>query len=133
MGHSIPVFLVPINENELPEKMEHWNDAENLLGEKYNNKEENKLYSITSRNWWIQHAISLICTDLGIIGIEFIMKEIVYIPKGELDNVEKALNKLIKVINNGIPELSSESEKTGTIYGLRNYFEKGKEYVFLKK
>jgi hypothetical protein len=130
MGHSIPVFLIPITKDEVPIKLEHWNDAEKLISKKYENKIENKLYSITSRNWWVQHALSLICNDIRITGLEFIMKEIIFISGEELIEAGQAFEKLLKLISNGIPKLKSDSEKEGSIWGLRKYFIKGKEGTY---
>jgi hypothetical protein len=130
MGHSIPVFLLPIAYDEAPIQMEHWDNAGQLLSQKYEKRDENRLYCITSRNWWVQHAISLICTDLGIMGLEFITREIVCITIGELQTVKKAFGKLISIIANGIPKLSPDSEAEGSIWGLRRGFDSGKEILY---
>ena len=132
MSHSIPVFLIPISLKEVPSTVEHWNDAEGLINQRYTNKDKFPLYSITSRNWWVQHAISLICRDLGITGLDFILSEIVVISEEELRGINHSFTKLIEKINTGIPKLSSNSEKEGSIWGLRYEIKNGKEVLFTK-
>jgi hypothetical protein len=133
MSHAIPVFLIPLNADEVPQKLERWNDAEQLIGVKIKDKIDNKIFCITSLNWWVQHAISLICTDLRITGLDFVMKEIAAVFESELIRAGEALEPLFKIIGGGIPKLNPDSEKEGSIWGLRKYHEKGNEVPFTGK
>jgi hypothetical protein len=126
MSHYIPVFFLPVSDDELPVELNHWYSVEELLGEKWENREQNGLRTSTSRNWWLQYATSLISEQLKIDGLGFIQKEIACLDKEQIESAINAIDKLLFLCKSGIPELPEEIEKEGIIWYLRYYYE-GKE------
>lgn len=130
MSHSIPVFFFPISDDELPDRLDNWHSAELLLSEKWDNREQNALLTSKSRNWWHQHAISLICRHLQIDGLEFLQREIACLDMKQIQVGVSAIDEFLISCQRGIPELPSEMEKEGSIWFLRNYFEGNKVKMF---
>ena len=133
MCYSIPVFFFPISNDELPVELKDWHSAENLLSKKWESREQNGLRTSTSRNWWHQHAISLICKHLQIDGLEFLHKEIICLDAKQMEAGIQALGKLLDSCQSGIPQLTPEMEKEGSIWFLRNYYEGNKDRKFSAK
>ena len=130
MSHSIPVFFFSISNDELPVELKDWRSIENLLSSKWENREQNGLRTSTSRNWWHQHAISLICEHLQIEGLEFLQKEIACLDSKQIKIGIIAIGKLLDSCQSGIPKLTSEMEKEGSIWFLRNYHKGNKDKQF---
>jgi hypothetical protein len=130
MSHSIPVFFFPISDDEIPARLENWHSAEKLLSDKWDDREQNGLRTSTSRNWWHQHAINLICRHLQIDGLEFLQREIACLDRKQIQVSVSAIDKFLISCQRGIPELPLEMEKAGSIWFLRNYFEGNKVKKF---
>jgi hypothetical protein len=130
MSHSIPVFFFPISDDELPDRLDNWHSAEKLLSEKWDKREQNGLRTSTARNWWHQHAISLICKHLQINGLEFLQREIACLDTRQIQAGISAIDEFLISCQRGIPELTAEMEKEGSIWFLRNYFEGNKVKKF---
>jgi hypothetical protein len=130
MGHNIPVFFFPISDDELPERLDNWHAAEDLLSEKWDHREQNGLRTSTSRNWWHQHAIGLIGEYLQIDGLDFVQKEIICLNAKQIEVGIQALDQLLYSCRSGIPQLMPEMEKEGSIWYLRNYYEGNKSKAF---
>ncbi len=130
MSYSIPVFFFPISNDELPVELKDWHSAENLLSKKWESREQNGLRTSTSRNGWHQHAIRLICEYLQIDGLEFLQKEIICLNAKQIKAGVEAMGKLLVSCQSGIPKLTPEMEKTGSIWYLRNYYEGNKSKEF---
>ena len=130
MSNYIPVFFMPIMRDELPESLESWHSAMDLIGNRLENRVEYGLRSSTSRNWWYQHALGLVCNGLSIRGLEFLDVEIVCLDRESLEAASNAVKKVLHEIRNGIPYLGSEIDKVGSIWWLHYYWEEGeyKEY-----
>ena len=130
MSHYLPVFFLPINDDECPENLEGWHSAEELLGDKLSNREQNGLLKSASRNRWHQHAIGLICEHLQINGLDFLQHEIACLDRNRIRVARGAIDKFLTVCQSGIPELTPAMEKEGSIWFLRNYFKGGEEKKF---
>ena len=130
MSHYIPVFYFPIERKEIPENRNDWDSAMNILRERLEKRDKYTLWECTSRNWWVQHALLLICQGLGIEGFEFIDTEITYLGNKELETASNALQKVLCEIRNGIPRLGPETDEEGSIWYLRHYRDKGKDKEF---
>jgi hypothetical protein len=130
MSHYIPVFFLPIGADECPANLENWHSAEELLAAKWNQREQSGLLKSASRNWWHQHAISLICEHLQIAGLKFLQLEIACLDLNQIQVARSALDQLLSVCQHGIPELPPEIEEEGSIWFLRNYLEGHKHKKF---
>ncbi len=130
MSNSIPVFFFPISNDELPVELKDWHSAENLLSSKWENREQNGLRTSTSRNWWHQHVVGLICEHLQIDGLEFLQKEIICLDSKQIETGIIAIGELLDSCQSGIPKLTPEMEKEGSIWFLRNYYEGNKDKQF---
>jgi len=114
----------------MPVELINWQSVENILNEKWENRERNGLRTSTSRNWWYQHAVGLLSEHLQIDDLGFIQKEIVCLDKHDIEAGIKAIDKLLLLCQSGIPELTPEMEKEGSIYILRNYDDGNKSRKF---
>ena len=130
MSHYISVFFFPIGDDEIPDNLESWHSAEKLLRVNCDNRERNELRTSVSRNWWHQHAIGLICEYLQISGLEFLKLEIACLDMNEIQAGISAINEFLTSCRHGLPELTPDMEKEGSIWFLRNYFEGNKERKF---
>jgi hypothetical protein len=132
MSHYIPVFFAPIEKDKLPEKPETWNSVEHVLVDLWKRRGESGLRLTTSRNWWHQHALSLISTGLKIGGLEFIQSEVVCLETKGLVAALRALDEVLARIRDGIPDLGPENEEHGSIWGLRHYYNGNDTQAFSK-
>jgi hypothetical protein len=130
MSHRIPVFFLPIKREEVPENLKDWHSAMNVLGEWLERRADYGLRTSTSRNWWYQHALGLICTGLAIEGLEFAEAEIACLDKKELEAATNALSRVLQEIRDGIPHLGPGIDEEGSIWWLHHYWDEGgcKEY-----
>ncbi len=126
MGHSIPVFFIPLDRDAIPLGLKDWHSAESILGELWEKRFSVGLRKTVSRNWWHQDALGIICRNFGISGLEFINSEIVCLDSRELEIAAEALDRVLEKIADGIPKLDAADEKNGSIWGLRHYHDKGK-------
>jgi hypothetical protein len=129
MSHYIPVFFFPIEREAVPEDRKDWDSAMDILKKRLERRNEHNLWKCTSRNWWLQHALLLICKGLGVGGLEFIDIdiEIAYLDNKELEAASNALDKVLREICNGIPYLGPEIDKEGSIWWLHHYRDKGRD------
>ncbi len=104
MGHSIPVFLIPISDDEIPTKLENWHSAYDILNKYADVSNENKCWKVTSRNWWLEWHLIRLCEFFKIKGFEFIGKEIACLGNDELLNGRIAIGKLLDDISDGMPD-----------------------------
>jgi hypothetical protein len=121
MSHYIPVFFLPIRDDECPANLENWHSAEELLANKWNQRKQSGLLKSASRNWWHQHAISLICEHLQIGGLQFLQLEITCLDLNQIRVASSAIDQLLSACQHGIPDLPPEIEEEGSIWFLRNY------------
>jgi hypothetical protein len=108
MSHSIPVFLIPIAGDEVPVNLENWRSAYDLMSKFSDMTNENKLWQIISRNWWLEWHLARLCEFLEIKGLEFIGKEISCLGPNELKSGQDAIMKLLRTVTNDIPVFPSE-------------------------
>jgi len=104
MSYSIPVFLIPISYEEIPSKLENWHSAHNILNQYADISDENKLWRITSRNWWLEWHLIRMCEFLEINELEFVGMEIACLGNAELLNGRAAIGKLFDAISDGMPD-----------------------------
>jgi hypothetical protein len=121
MGHSIPVFYVPLEQDAIPKNLNDWHSAESILGDLWEKRLSVGLRQTVSRNSWHQDALGTICRNLGISGLEFINLEIAALDSEELKIAAKALDKVLEKIADGIPKLDALDEKNGSIWTVRHY------------
>lgn len=132
MSHYIPVFYFPIQKEEIPGNPDNRDSALAILKKRLEKQDESNLWKCTSRNWWLQHALLLICRGLEIEGLEFIDTdiEITYLDRKELEAASNALEKILHEIRNGIPRLGPEIEEEGSIWWLHHFIEEGEVKKF---
>jgi hypothetical protein len=130
MSHRIPVFFLPIEQEQVPENLKDWHSAMNVLDERLERRADYGLRTSTSRNWWYQHALGLICTGLAIEGLGFVDAEIACLDRKELEAAANALDRVLREIRDGIPHLGPEIDEEGSIWWLHYYWDEGryKEY-----
>ncbi len=133
MSHFIPVFYIPIKFAEIPNSLTSWHSVEEILSESWEKRIENGVRISSSRNWWFQHSLSLICKDLKMNGLDFLLQEIVCLKNDDLKLAQNTLEIIISQIKSGIPPLSKTSEEEGSIWGLRYYYENKKPKKYSKK
>ena len=126
MSHYIPVFFFPVGDDEVPSSLDNWHSAEELFSHKYENREESQMREVSSRNWWFQDTLHLICSGLKIEGLDFILKEIVCLDLDQLQQAKAGLDEVLDKISLNIPDLGPEIEEINTIKYLRRSFRKGK-------
>jgi hypothetical protein len=103
MGYDIPIYYFPVKPSEIVINEVSVQHVRELIAEKYKNAVVNELYETNSHSWWHQNTILKLCTNEGIIGLEFLENEIAYLDANNLINANKALTLLINFIRNGIP------------------------------
>jgi hypothetical protein len=123
MSHHIPVAFLPISIDEIPENLDDWSSVWELLGEKSENSQTSGLRTSTSRNWWHQHAVGLICKHLHIDELGFVQSEIALLDEKRIQAALYAMDHFFALCQNGIPELAPEMEKEGSIWCLRRYYD----------
>ncbi len=98
MGHSISVLIFSIHPSEVPSRLSSWLDAVDLISDRWNRREQegntDGLMVSTSRNWWHQHLLYLMCKEYGIRGLEFAAQEIAILSTKELSAAEAGLGEL---------------------------------------
>lgn len=119
MGHYIPVFFVPIEKVQLPEELPNWHSALRILNE-FAGAGRPAVRQSTSRNWWHQYALRILCQAFGIQGLEFLQSEIACICDRELAAAAQALDIVMDKTANGIPFLGASAEENAAIRGLRD-------------
>ena len=98
MGYSISVLIFFIDPREVPERLSSYLDAADLIGDRLNGlkQEENTggFVQSTSRNWWHQHLLYLMCKEYDIQGLEFAAQEIALLSTQELSVAEAGMDEL---------------------------------------
>jgi hypothetical protein len=123
MSHYIPVAFLPVSSDEKPENLDDWSSVWKLLEEKSDNYELTGLRTSTSRNWWHQHAIDLICKHLHIDNLNSLQEKITWLNEQQIQAALYAIDQFFALCQNGIPELAPEMEKEGSIWCLRHYYD----------
>ena len=121
---------MPISDDECPETLEDWHSAEDLLREKWSCRKHNGLLQSASRNWWHQHAISLVCEHLRIGGLDFLQHEFACLDQNQIQEANSAIGEVLMACQHGIPKLTPKMEEEGSIWFLRNYFKGNREMKF---
>ena len=102
MSYYSPVFFFLIDPSEMPSSLSSWHDAEPLISDRWDKRERqgeiNSLVDSSSRNWWHQDLLRLICQAHGIEGLEFITQEIACLRKEALLNALQGFYQLFQVI-----------------------------------
>jgi hypothetical protein len=133
MSHYIPVFFFPIDDHEIPKPLDRWNTVSDLIGERYEKHEEYGMREVSSRNWWFQETLHLLCSGLNIPNLDFILLEVVCLDEHQLQEAKDGLNDLLERIRFDIPDLGSDIEGNNCIWYLRNYYKKGKKKRYTSK
>jgi hypothetical protein len=113
MGYDIPIFYFPVDPSEIGSNEISIEYVQNLNAERYKNAIENDLYETNSHNWWHQNIILVYCTDMKIIGLEFLENEISYLDLYQLAEAKKALTLLLNNIRSGIFPANKPEEYSG--------------------
>jgi hypothetical protein len=109
MGHSIPVFFIPIDRSEYPRELNKWDDVSDILN-KYCEREDKSSFRVaTSRNWWLERILDEACKALGILGFDFITKEISLLDYKELRAAQSAIKALQEKLINGKIEIDAKT------------------------
>ena len=108
MGHYSPVFFFLIDKQKLPQDL-HSLDEANL--DKIWDEAHYGIWTVTSRNWSYQFALHLICEELKIFGLEFIVSESACLDDQGLKAASTAIEKLLLEIAGRIPTLSNNRNK----------------------
>jgi hypothetical protein len=115
MGHTIPVFFIPIRRENIPDKLETWHDAELIISDLVENHLRDSFWVSSSRNWWHQDATVKICQHLGIPGLEFTLCEVSVLYNDEIQIAIRALNALLVYMSSGYLDLGPITENDGTL------------------
>lgn len=103
MGDSIPVFFFPIERRSVPGLLRTWEDASDLIEERYKEPQLHGLRQSVSRNWWHQLALESMCMSAGINGLEFVSAEVACVRNISLPMVIQAIDKALLLSVTGIP------------------------------
>ncbi len=102
MSHSIPVFIFLLGPAEIPASLSSWRDASALISERWDRRQQKgdtgDFVVSTSRNWWHQHLLHLLCGAYGIQGLEFAAREISCLGTEELQAADVALDELFRLL-----------------------------------
>jgi hypothetical protein len=102
MGHYISVLICVIDPSETPSRLFSWEDAADVIDDRLNKwvQEGNTkgFLQSTSKNWWHQHLLHLICQAYDIAGLEFTAQEIACLRKQDLLAGDVGLSKLFQII-----------------------------------
>jgi hypothetical protein len=120
MSHHIPVFFCPVAEADIPQPLTLWTDAQDILGERLESPVETGVRSTVSHSWWHQYILDDICRGLKIGGLEFITVEVACLDRTHLEEADRALDKVLGRILDGVPDLGPDIERDrGTLWWLR--------------
>ncbi len=120
MNYCIPVFFLPINRDNIPDSLTGWHSVMPVLETHLQRRQESGLRTSTSRNWWYQYALQLICTGLSIPGLGFVSAEVVCLDNSQLVAAAMALDTILdRLQRGGIPSLGADIEAEGSIRCLR--------------
>lgn len=102
MSHSVPVFIFLVAPSEVPVQLSSWQDASRLISERWDEWKQDRaakhIVVSTSRNWWHQHLLYLICKENRISGLEFAGEEIRYLGTKELRAAREGLGELFELV-----------------------------------
>ena len=102
MSHSVSVFIFLIAPTEVPDEPSSWQDASQIISDRWEkwtqNTDAKDIVVSSSRNWWHQHLLHLICKEYGISGLGFAAKEITYLGTQELLAARDGLAKLFELV-----------------------------------
>ncbi len=105
MSYSVFVFMFLIAPGEAPARPTSWKDVSGLISERWDRWEQKRdakdFVVSSSRNWWHQHLLMLICQEYGIDGLEFATREIASLGHEELVRAEEGLRQLFGLIEAG--------------------------------
>lgn len=102
MSYSIPVFIFLIGPAEVRSPLSSWRDANSLISDRWARWQEKgdtgDFVVSTSRNWWHQHLLYLLCNAYKIQGLEFAAREISCLGEEELRAAALGLGELFRFL-----------------------------------
>lgn len=102
MSHSVSVFMFLIASSEIPPQLASWQDASQLISERWDKWKQDRnakdIVVSSSRNWWHQHLLYLICKEYGIDGLGFAAREITCLGTQELLAAREGLAELLELV-----------------------------------
>jgi hypothetical protein len=122
VSHSIPVFIFLLSGSEIPSPLASWRDASDLIGDRWDRWQQKgdtgDFMVSTSRNWWHQHLLYLLCQACDVHGLEFAAREISSLAGEELQAAALGLEELLRMLAaRRIPEGGALLEPYADILG----------------
>lgn len=106
MGHYIPVFFFPVGESEIPQPLESWEEAEELIASRMD--DEGAIYQTTSRNWWHQGLLLDLAKHWSLPGLDFLLASAAALRGPSLDTAETSLAVILEKLETGeVTDLAS--------------------------
>lgn len=98
MGHEIPLFYGLVDRQLWEQKaLTQWSDCLELLpGDAW--AESGVFWRATSRNWWHLNELRELCGYVGIVGLEFLEREIALVSGSALESVVVALTCVLELL-----------------------------------
>lgn len=109
MGHTIPVYFMPIEQCAKVEGLSTYGDALTLLLEYDEWKSQPQKFGLVetaSRNWWHQSTLTDICNAMDLDTLDFLIAEhFVCLSPEQVKAALRSLEKAISIIVRGLPNL----------------------------
>ena len=116
MGYEIPIFFVPV-----PPSKRHWSEDEaaQLVGEGYEDREKSRLRSSVSRNWW--HVANLLeaaaATDAS--ALAFLNKPVACLDTPAVAQAIRVLTSVLAETSGGLARLATTCTAEANEFFLR--------------
>lgn len=126
-----PVYFFHIDKQKLPQDLHSIDEVHSL--EIWDDGAKYGIWKVTSQNWSYQYALDLICKELEIPELEFVVSEFAYLEDQGLRAAAAAIKQVLLEISDKIPTLSS-NKKPNPIFWLHQtpFGEKFSPDVFTK-
>lgn len=105
------VFYAPIDREDIPPNWVNYKTPDDWLNRIWQKLENNGLRTSASRGGWHQNVIKLIARNSSVTGLEFLDCELTCLEAQDIQKGVIAINKLLDLCKNNIPQLSSEEDE----------------------